>query len=491
VIWMAMLALAISMAVGFALVKALWPAEEFDPSTLFLQFSLACGFGLGATSLLLFLVMSLRGIGGRATELFAETCLLLALLIAWFLRRGKPIAPSVKRQAPRSRLSFFLAAGLAIALASNLASFVLLSRKAPYGSWDGWSIWNLHARFLFRGGQFWEDVFSPLLDYYKPDYPLLIPASIARLWIYTNHEDLLAAALVAAVFTFALALLTAASVARLRDGTQGMLAGLIVLGTPAFVNQGSSQCADLAVAFFFLSTLVLFCLNDYLGHSNGYLALAGVAAGMAAWTKNEGFMLLLVVIGIRFALWVQTLGWRMLWRQNAAFFAGLAPVMLVVLYFKQHLVPVNDMVAGQGLQATVGRLVSLSRYRITLKAFVHQAFFGGGWFLPIVLILAFYALLVGFKHHERRKALIAPVFSIMVAAIGYFLVYIVTPHDLAWQIRWSLDRVFMQLWPAAVFSVFIFLCTPDEAIDASGSVSAAPAIGGRVAAGTTAQVATQ
>jgi hypothetical protein len=118
--------------------------------------------------------------------------------------------------------------------------------------------------------------------------------------------------------------------------------------------------------------------------------------------------------------------------------------------------------------------VSLSRYRITLKAFVHEAFFWGGWFLPIILILAFYALLVGFKHHERRKELIAPVLSIIVAAIGYFMVYILTPHDLAWQIRWSLDRVFMQLWPAAVFSMFMFLCTPNEAINASGSVSAAP-----------------
>jgi hypothetical protein len=460
--WMSVFALAISLAVGFALVKTLWPAEGFDASTFFVQFSLAWGYGLGATSLLLFLVMSVRGSGGRAAELLADTGLLLALLIAWFPRQRKPMTRSAKRREPRSRLFVFLAVGLAIAFASNFTSFVLLSRKAPYGSWDGWSIWNLHARFLFRGGHFWKDVFSPLLYYYKPDYPLLVPASIARLWLYANHEDLLAPAMVAAVFTFALALLTAASVARLRDGMQGMLAGLIVLGTPALVNQGSSQCADLPVAFFFLSTLALFSFSDFLGHNNGYLTLAGVSAGMAAWTKNEGLMLLLVVVVIRIVLWARTLGLRGLWRQNAAFVAGLTPVMLVLLYFKQHLVPVNDMVAGQGLHATVDRLVSLLRYRITLKAFLHQTLFVGEWFLPILLTLAFYALLVGFKH-EKRKALIAPLLSIMLAASGYFFVYIVTPHDLAWQIKWSLDRVFMQMWPAAVFSVFLLLRTPEEA----------------------------
>jgi hypothetical protein len=471
VIWTA-LALVVSLVTGWLLVKALWPAERLDGAGWLLQFSLAAGLGLGATSLVTFLVLLLHGRLGRVPELIGDSILLALLFAIWALKRKPAISPVSREGEPRS--PFLLPAAFLIALASSFVRFILLARKEPHGNWDGWSIWNLHARFLFRGGQFWKDTFSPLLDYYKPDYPLLVPGSIARLWTNANHESVIAPTIVAAIFTFALALFTAASVARLRDGMQGMLAGLIVLGTPAFVNQGSSQCADLPVAFFFLSTLVLFCLNDYFGHSNGYLALAGVAAGMAAWTKNEGFMLLLVVIGIRVALWVRTLGLRGLWRQNAAFFAGLTPVMLVVLYFKQHLVPVNDMVAGQGLQATVGRLVSLSRYRITLKAFVHEAFFWGGWFLPIILILAFYALLVGFKHHERRKELIAPVLSIIVAAIGYFMVYILTPHDLAWQIRWSLDRVFMQLWPAAVFSMFMFLCTPNEAINASGSVSAAP-----------------
>src|SRR5262249_45224423 len=161
---------------------------------------------------------------------------------------------------------------------------------------------NLHARFLFRCGPFWKDTFSPLLDYYKPDYPLLLPGSIARLWAYANHESILAPAIVAALFTFTLALLTTAAVARLRGSKEGMLAGLVVLGTPGVVDLGATQCADLAVGFFLLATLSLLCLNDSLGHDKRYMALAGVAAGLAAWTKNEGLMLLLVIIAVRAAL---------------------------------------------------------------------------------------------------------------------------------------------------------------------------------------------
>jgi hypothetical protein len=464
VIWTA-LALAISTITGLVLIRALWPSGKSGRSDWLLQFSLACGFGLGATSLVLFLVLSVKGSAGRIVELLTDSGLLLGLLAAWFLRPKAPAALSVEWRTQESRVSFLWGSALALALASTFVSFILVSRRAPHGSWDGWSIWNLHARFLFRGGQFWKDTFSPLLDYYKPDYPLLIPASVVRLWTYTNHEVLFAPALVAATLTFAVALLTTSAVARLRGSKQGILAGLLVLGTPAFVDLGASQCADVAVAFFFLATLALFCLNDCLGHNRGYLALSGIAAGMAAWAKNEGLMLLLVVLAVRIALSFRTLRFRGLVRQHTPFVAGLTPVILPILYFKARLVPTNDMVAGQGLHATLDRLVSLSRYKITGKAFVHETLFFGGWFAPIILVLAFYALLVGFSDNAKfQKAVTAPVLALAASGVGYFFVYILTPHDVAWQLKWSLERVFMQLWPAAIFAVFVLLRTPDEAI---------------------------
>jgi hypothetical protein len=478
VIWTA-LALSIPLITGWLLVKALWPATKSDNADWLLRFSFAVGLGLGATSLAAFVVLLIRGSLGRAPELITDSILMVLLFAFWFLKRTPRISDTARSETASSRATLPMAAAFVLCLASNLSAFILLSGKEPHGNWDGWSIWNLHARFLFRGGPFWKDTFSPLLDYYKPDYPLLIPASIARLWTYANHETLFAPVLVAGIFTFALALLTTAAVARLRGGKQGILAGLVTLGTPAFVDLGASQCADLAVGFFFLATLLLLCLSDYLGHNNGYMALAGVAAGLAAWTKNEGLMLLLVVLAVRAAISSRTPGLQMFARQHTAFLAGLVPVMLPILYLKARLVPANDMVAGQGLDTTLARLASLSRYRITLKGFVHEAISFGGWFAPIALVLVFYALLVGFNESEKlRKAATAPVLAIAASGVGYFFVYILTPHDIAWQLKWSLERVFMQLWPAAIFSAFVLMRTPDEAItNEAGTISDASARG--------------
>jgi hypothetical protein len=60
--------------------------------------------------------------------------------------------------------------------------------------------------------------------------------------------------------------------------------------------------------------------------------------------------------------------------------------------------------------------------------------------------------------------------------IGYFFVYVTTPHDLAWHLRTSLDRLVLQLLPGIVF-VAIAALTPEEypAI-APASTESAPAI---------------
>jgi 4-amino-4-deoxy-L-arabinose transferase-like glycosyltransferase len=478
VIWTAF-ALIISFVTGWLLVKILWPARKHDGAEWLLRLSLAAGLGLGVTSLVSFLVLLLRGRLGRLPELIGDSTLLVLLFAYWVLKRKTPSSGVLRSETASSRATLPMAAAFVLCLASNLAAFILLSRKEPHGNWDGWSIWNLHARFLFRGGQFWKDTFSPLLDYYKPDYPLLIPGSIARLWSYADHESVLAPALVAAIFTFALVLLLTSLVARLRGYTQGILAGLVLLGTPAFVDQGATQNADVAVAFFFLAMLGILCVYDYADQTSGYLVLAGLAAGMTAWTKNEGFMLLLIAIAARIAVFARAQGLRRLLRQNAPLLVGVTPVMLLILYFKACLVPVNDMVAGQGLHATLARLVSVSRYKVVLKAFAHHAISFGGWFAPILLVLAFYALLVGFDDNEKcRKPAIAAALTVATSAVGYLFVYIVTPHDVAWQLKWSLERVLMQLWPAAIFSAFVLMRTPDEAItNEVGTISGASARG--------------
>src|SRR5262249_33630104 len=137
VTWTA-LALIISLLTGWMLVKILWSAKEQDAAGWVLQGSLGVGVGLGASSLVMFLVLLLYGHLGRAPVLVGDS-VLLALLFAIYAFKKKPAASPIAREGqPQS--PFLLGVVFLIALASDFVGFSLLARKEPHGNWDGWSI---------------------------------------------------------------------------------------------------------------------------------------------------------------------------------------------------------------------------------------------------------------------------------------------------------------------------------------------------------------
>jgi 4-amino-4-deoxy-L-arabinose transferase-like glycosyltransferase len=101
--------------------------------------------------------------------------------------------------------------------------------------------------------------------------------------------------------------LAGSSLALLRTTRQAVLAVLILLGTQFLITHGASQYADVPWGFFMLATTVLVFLHDRAsGRTRGLVALAGTAAGFAAWTKNEGLLFLASIIVARCAvLWKQ------------------------------------------------------------------------------------------------------------------------------------------------------------------------------------------
>jgi len=45
--------------------------------------------------------------------------------------------------------------------------------------------------------------------------------------------------------------------------------------------------------------------------------------------------------------------------------------------------------------------------------------------------------------------------ALTLTLAGYFLIYLITPYDLYWHLRFSLNRLFLQLWPAVIFLFFL------------------------------------
>jgi hypothetical protein len=101
------------------------------------------------------------------------------------------------------------------------------------------------------------------------------------------------------------------------------------------------------------------------------LVLAGLLAGLATWTKNEGWLLLVALILARSAQAVFRRQQESIWREARLFFAGLAPVLAMVLFFKLRFAPANDLVTALG-PGTFANLLDASRYTSVAGEFFWQ-----------------------------------------------------------------------------------------------------------------------
>jgi hypothetical protein len=147
------------------------------------------------------------------------------------------------------------------------------------------------------------------------------------------------------------------------------------------------------------------------------------------------------------------------------FFGGLLPVLAVVVLFKILYAPPNDLLSGQGWRITMARLADLSRYAITARVFIAEGLrVGNGG----PALLAAYLLLVGFRLEDRRPTVILLAVILALTLAGYFLVYIITPHDLQWHLEFSIDRLIMHLWPGVLFVFFLVVPTPGEVLQKEG-----------------------
>jgi hypothetical protein len=272
----------------------------------------------------------------------------------------------------------------------------------------------------------------------------------------------LAPALLAVAFSGSTVLLLGSGVSSLRDRSQGLLAATVLAATPGFLILGTSQYADVVIEFFYLATLVLLAMHE---RENDFrlMVLAGLCAGFAAWTKNEG-VVFVIVAGAAVALFpaLRGRGSRgLMW-----FEAGAVLPLIMVVCLKRFLAGApNLMVAGQGWHQTLGWLTDFSRYRLVGVAFASQFAHLGNWPVSIVFLLFLYAALARVKRKSEIGVGPAWLVTVVVAMFAaYYMIFELTPFDLPLHLITALDRLFMQLWPGVLFVYFLFVRSPEEVL---------------------------
>ena len=463
------LAAVICLATGYLLISFGGPDSQPSRSLQVMKLSLAGGFGIGISSITFFLA---RMVGTNHFVVWDVT-LLASIGALHYLARSRFSAAFTAKAVidfalPRW-LRRILIAAFVFALMSASYSTTMHAIAHPHGDgWDAFAIWNLHARFLFLGGSHWRDGFNALIPWSHPDYPLLLPAATARFWSYAGTDSPMVPAALGLVFTFGTLALLVSSLFQLRGPNAAMLAGIALSSTPFFAEHGAAQYADVPLSFFILATIVLLHFGSHSGPEtqsrrlNRCWTLAGMAAGLAAWTKNEGLLFLAA------PLFASCLFFFTKRPKNSPrgspdrrrhllplAVLGAIPILAIIALFKHSVATSGDLLSTP--EVMIHRVLNPGRYGIILRWYAKEFLrFGDWWIFPgTVLLVAFYFLNREKGLSERDPLLRVSIAALTLTLAGYFVIYVITPLDLYWHLRFSLNRLFLQLWPATIFLFFL------------------------------------
>jgi hypothetical protein len=410
--------------------------------------ALAPGLGLGLASTIYFFLLLTTG-AEVPVRLDAVLWLItFGGLFAWSRRRrGTSTSGAVEdRRGEREWMPALTVAAVACIGLMILAAVAvwLHMRVVPHGESDAVAIWGLRARSLSRGVPDWAAVLSPAIAWSHPDYPLLLPLTIGRLWSYAGSETIAIPKLVAGLFFASSVGTVGVAVGHLCGTTAGLLSAMTVVAARTYVFQVSCQCADVPVGFFILvATIFVVLARD----SDVQLLVAGTAVGLAAWTKNEGQLLLVVVTGFAMIAF-----WNRLHRLWLLALGAALPLAALVV-FKLFLAPPSEFLV-QPVDAIVDKLFDIGRWRLVLtqtwSLLERWGNVPGG-------ALVWSGLAVALAARADRSGVIrsmAGALAVTAMFGGYLVIYAITPAPLWWHIATSFERLVVQLWPAAVWSAF-------------------------------------
>ena len=280
------LALAATGAVGWSILR-LFGGGLTRPERTAWSFAL----GLLAQSAI-FVAWRFAGGGAGAARILIADALVVAASLA--LRR-----PRADRS-PRGRSPYVprVVVALAIVAASAWALFLVQAVAEPMWATDHLAIWGLKGRLAFLAPALRQRLFQdPALAWSHPEYPLLVPLSLAALAELVGVWNDQALALLWPACELATLLALAGFLARRVSRAAG--AGAAALSALCFPLYGALNVGTAEVPLAFALVLVCCALLDLLeGDSSERLARLAAASFLCVSIKQEGsaFALLAAVL---------------------------------------------------------------------------------------------------------------------------------------------------------------------------------------------------
>lgn len=435
--------LLIAWVAGWFWVAALTASRRaHGPSRWLLEIPLAFPVGAGGSSCLYFAFLA-AGLNPFPAAVLADLIWLAAGAALWWKRGRQPAAQAADQ--PRFRFAWIASIALAVCGAFFLGAVYQGATALPQGDWDAWAIWNMRAKFLASDGN-WKDAASPdLIGRSHPEYPLLWSGFVAKAWAWTGSAGAGATPMTAgAAAAISLILLLLGALWTVRDAVSGTLGALVLMSTVTFWQYAMAQYADIPLSLFMLGAL--WCAVRAAGDDwdKPLLALSGLLASLAAWTKDEG---LVFAAGLAIAVAIAARKSALLWLLAAA------PASLIVALYKVLMAPPFKEWSPVHL-ADFGRILPI------LSFFLDELLSLGHFPTHPIFLLAVSAALLGIRRPAAQLWAVIPVATL---AAGYFAAFWMSTSDLQWRLDTAAGRTVLQMMPLLIFTVFLFLRTPSTA----------------------------
>jgi hypothetical protein len=440
--------------IGWSLVRIL-TRQTAMPAWAGIALEIFLGFGVG-TGLIATALLGLIAVHAAGRVALFSIEIAVAIIGIWFAVRT-PAQSTDSAPTPRSPWIWPLRAAAALVLVFFAVDVSRTIDASPQGSFDAVADWSVKAKFLTAPMDgVWRNATSPLLGggmggAKHPGYPQLVPSAVASAWILEGDTASATGAASSLLFALAAAAVLFVAVAYLQGEAAGLIALMLLLASEGFVSQAGVQDADIPLAFYILATLVLLALAQDRAWPRELLILAGLCAGFAAWTKNEGLPFL--VFALAAAAWSA--------QKKAVWMAlGALPGVIVLAVFKLAVVLGSETTFATQFSDIWMKVTSVSRWMQIAGSFIQSIWqMGNSWTHP-VLLAAILCFAVGFAPRakiRRQIWLAVPIAGLLAADFGAYMLSI---NDLSWQITTSNIRLIVQVWPALLFVLFLMIASP-------------------------------
>ena len=436
----------ISLLIGYFLSRLILNKSKSTHPFLLLFFSVGLGFGI--SSVITFFSFLLFNQFNPFVLFFSHLILLSALFIFYHCKNNQSVLflPLDFKKILNLKNILLTLSALPVIYLLGYLTFIFALR-CPYGEWDAWAVWNMKARFLILSGTSWQNLFY-LHPFTQPDYPPLLPFMHVWLWTLTKTMFHYVPLAIGIIFTLSCGGLLFFGLSRYIKSHLALLAMGLLICLPHFIDGGTSQYADVILAYFLLASLISL-VRAVRENDQGFFVLTGVFLGLMAFTKNEG-MLISALIGMITIFYFIAEGTPNKAKNIKMLFRGIALTFPAIIIFKLFLAPPNKDILLQNLNPSSPFFNLEGCYMIVssmLKQFIHP-----NW--HYIWVIVGIAIVLDSRRYWYKEIKILTLFFIVFIVAVFFVYLTTTNFSLMWRLSRTLSRILFYLYPSILFLVF-------------------------------------